>query len=120
MFIIFSTNSDRETLEKFFSDKMVQCPDTQKLALLIQQWREGQLTNWEYLMMLNQMSGRTFHDLMQYPVFPWILADYENSILDVTKEQSFRMFDKPIAIQHKENEEHYINNYNVSFAHSCS
>lgn len=115
MFIIFSNKCDRDALEKYFCDKVVSCPDAPKLALLMQQWREGQLTNWEYLTMLNQMSGRTYHDLMQYPVFPWILADYTSSILDLSNSKSFRLLEKPIAIQHSENEEHYINNYTVSF-----
>lgn len=60
------------------------------------------------------MSGRTYHDLMQYPVFPWILSDYESNNLDLTNQDCFRLLDKPIAIQHKENETHYISNYNVS------
>lgn len=27
-------------------------------------------------MFLNTLSGRTYNDLTNYPVFPWILADY--------------------------------------------
>jgi lysosomal-trafficking regulator len=89
-------------------------PDTPKLTLATQQWREGQLSNWEYLSMLNQMSGRTYHDLMQYPIFPWILSDYDSCILNLLDAKNFRKLDRPIAVQHKELESHYINNYNVS------
>jgi hypothetical protein len=32
-------------------------------------------------MALNLMAGRTFNDITQYPVFPWILADYESEEL---------------------------------------
>lgn len=88
--------------------------DKNKLDVSTQQWREGQLSNWEYLMILNQLSGRTYNDLMQYPVFPWILSDYESAILNLTNIDSYRKLDRPIAIQHKEQEMHYINNYNVS------
>lgn len=35
------------------------------------------LTNFEYLMHLNTISGRSFNDLNQYPVFPWVLRDYQ-------------------------------------------
>lgn len=89
-------------------------PGASKLAIVTQQWKERQITNWEYLIALNQISGRTFQDLMQYPVFPWILADYKSSLLDLTNSKSFRNLEKPIAVQHPENEAHYISNYNVS------
>lgn len=114
MFIIFTNKNDRDTLEKYFMDKVAPCPDNDKLALFTQQWREGQLTNWEYLTMLNQMSGRTYHDLMQYPVFPWILSDYSSAVLDLSNARNFRILEKPIAVQHVENEDHYINTYQVS------
>lgn len=38
------------------------------------------MSNFEYLMHLNTLAGRTYNDLMQYPVFPWILADYESEV----------------------------------------
>lgn len=91
------------------------CSPEAKLSIITQQWREGQLTNWEYLMALNLMSGRTYQDLMQYPVFPWILADYESSTLDLDGIENYRILSKPIAIQHASNENHYINSYNVSW-----
>ena len=28
-------------------------------------------------MSLNTLAGRSYNDLMQYPVFPWVLADFE-------------------------------------------
>lgn len=34
-----------------------------------------------YLMYLNSLADRTFNDLTQYPVFPWILSDYTSSYL---------------------------------------
>ena len=33
-------------------------------------WRSGALTNWEYITCLNKLAGRSYNDLMQYPVFP--------------------------------------------------
>jgi hypothetical protein len=32
-------------------------------------------------MALNLMAGRTFNDITQYPVFPWILVDYSSEEL---------------------------------------
>lgn len=31
-------------------------------------------------MHLNTLAGRTYNDLMQYPVFPWVLADYQSEV----------------------------------------
>lgn len=81
--------------------------------MLTQQWREGQLTNWEYLTALNLISGRSYQDLMQYPVFPWVLSDYESGTLDLNGVENYRSFAKPIAVQHAFNELHYTNSYNV-------
>uniref|UniRef100_A0A182N5R0 Lysosomal-trafficking regulator n=1 Tax=Anopheles dirus TaxID=7168 RepID=A0A182N5R0_9DIPT len=112
LFIVFDRDSsERDTFEGFFQDLVVRF-GRQELDLHTQQWREGTLSNWEYLMLLNQISGRTYHDLMQYPVFPWVLANYDTRTLDLLAERSFRVLEKPIAVQHRELEKHYINNYN--------
>lgn len=31
-------------------------------------------------MYLNTVAGRTYNDYMQYPVFPWVLADYTSEV----------------------------------------
>lgn len=41
-------------------------------------------------MELNKLAGRTFNDLMQYPVFPFILADYNSTELDLRRADTFR------------------------------
>ena len=41
-------------------------------------------------MELNKLAGRTFNDLMQYPVFPFIVADYNSTELDLRRAESFR------------------------------
>jgi hypothetical protein len=62
------------------------------LSDAVQLWREGLLTNWEYLTQLNKMAGRSYNDLMQYPVFPFVLADYTSQVLDLTDSQAYRYF----------------------------
>ena len=39
-------------------------------------WRRGHVSNFDYLLYCNLAAGRSFNDLTQWPVFPWILADY--------------------------------------------
>jgi hypothetical protein len=41
-------------------------------------WVDGLMSNFDYLMYLNTMACRSFNDLSQYPVMPWILTNYED------------------------------------------
>ena len=34
-------------------------------------------------MALNTLAGRSYNDLMQYPVFPWILSDYDSEVSEI-------------------------------------
>jgi factor associated with neutral sphingomyelinase activation len=45
-------------------------------------WLQGTIDNFQYLLLINSASGRTFHDLSRYPVFPWVIADYASPHLD--------------------------------------
>uniref|UniRef100_A0A674NXK6 Neutral sphingomyelinase (N-SMase) activation associated factor n=2 Tax=Takifugu rubripes TaxID=31033 RepID=A0A674NXK6_TAKRU len=42
------------------------------------QWQRGLLSNYQYLLHLNNLADRSSNDLSQYPVFPWIIADYSS------------------------------------------
>lgn len=50
-------------------------------------------------MHLNTLAGRSYNDLMQYPVFPWIVADYDSEELDLYDEKTFRDLSKPMGAQ---------------------
>ncbi|TGZ69892.1 hypothetical protein CRM22_003482 [Opisthorchis felineus] len=62
-------------------------------------WERGELSNFQYLMYLNTQAGRSYNDLMQYPIFPWVLADYDSEELDLTCPETFRDFSKPMGAQ---------------------
>lgn len=34
------------------------------------------MSNFEYLCMVNRYSGRSYNDLAQYPVMPWVICNY--------------------------------------------
>ena len=38
------------------------------------------MTNFELLMWLNIFGNRSYNDISQYPVFPWILSNYEDPL----------------------------------------
>jgi WD40 repeat protein len=42
-------------------------------------------------------AGRTFNDINQYPVFPWVLANYTSDTLDLTDPNNFRDLTKPVG-----------------------
>ncbi|EXB79620.1 BEACH domain-containing protein lvsC [Morus notabilis] len=60
-------------------------------------WRNRDITNFEYLIILNTLAGRSYNDLTQYPVFPWVLDDYSSEILDFNKSSTFRDLSKPVG-----------------------
>ncbi|TRZ02111.1 hypothetical protein DNTS_034933 [Danionella cerebrum] len=64
-----------------------------------QRWERGEISNFQYLMHLNTLAGRSYNDLMQYPVFPWILADFDSEELDLNNPMTFRNLSKPMGAQ---------------------
>lgn len=75
------------------------------------QWVRGELSNFQYLMLVNTMSGRTFMDLTQYPVFPWVLRDYSSDTLDLDDTSVYRDLSKPMGAQSPEREATYRERY---------
>lgn len=80
------------------------------------------------------MAGRTFNDLMQYPVVPFTVADYKSEKLNLDSSRTFRYswytdvldglinrvracsdFSKPISVQDETKVEKYLMNYKVSW-----
>ncbi|VDK87726.1 unnamed protein product [Dibothriocephalus latus] len=61
-------------------------------------WANREISNFEYLMRLNTIAGRTYNDLNQYPVFPWILADYTSKRLNLDDENTFRNLSLPVGL----------------------
>ncbi|KAI1893596.1 hypothetical protein AGOR_G00125350 [Albula goreensis] len=68
-----------------------------KSSNMTQRWQRREISNFEYLMFLNTIAGRTYNDLNQYPVFPWVLTNYESEELDLTVPGNFRDLSKPIG-----------------------
>lgn len=81
----------------------------------MRKWAKGEISNFHYLMLVNTMAGRTFNDLTQYPVFPWVLADYTSEELDLDNPASFRDLLKPMGAQHAARQAEFVDRYK-SFA----
>ncbi|KAM9317348.1 lysosomal-trafficking regulator [Gastrophryne carolinensis] len=100
-----------DVYQKILSNNLPNLLEYGNITALTQLWCSGQITNFEYLTHLNKHAGRSFNDLMQYPVFPFILNDYSNETLDLSNTNIYRNLAKPIAVQSKEKEDRYIDNY---------
>uniref|UniRef100_A0A8D0WEU7 Cytochrome P450 family 20 subfamily A member 1 n=1 Tax=Sus scrofa TaxID=9823 RepID=A0A8D0WEU7_PIG len=74
-----------------------------KTSGLTQKWVNREISNFDYLIQLNTMAGRTYNDLAQYPVFPWILQDYTSEELDLNNPSVFRDLSKPIGVVNDKN-----------------
>lgn len=45
-------------------------------------WKKSKISNFEYLMIINKIASRSYNDLSQYPIFPWVLCDYIGKTLN--------------------------------------
>ncbi|OUM69409.1 hypothetical protein PIROE2DRAFT_38298, partial [Piromyces sp. E2] len=65
-------------------------------------WEKRKITNFEYIFALNTLAGRSYNDLTQYPIFPWILSNYESPVIDFNDPSNFRDLSKPMGAQDEE------------------
>ncbi|KAH0621661.1 hypothetical protein JD844_023204 [Phrynosoma platyrhinos] len=97
-------NLRRSALEIFFIDQTNYFLNFKKEVWLLDamKWVNREISNFDYLIQLNTMAGRTYNDLAQYPVFPWILRDYTSEELDLNNPAVFRdlyeNFEDPLGI----------------------
>ena len=106
-----SSEDQPQTIGTMFANVFSQGPS----IAATRKWMKGEISNFHYLMLVNTLAGRTFNDLTQYPVFPWVLADYTSDELDLTNPKTFRDLSKPMGCQTREREAEYRDRYQ-SFA----
>ncbi|ELP90068.1 protein FAN, putative [Entamoeba invadens IP1] len=104
-FIVFSSPEVRNKVQAtiYNSTKCKVKPDDgSQFNEMIKKWKERSLSNYEYLIYLNFQAGRSYNDLTQYPVFPWVLSNYTSDSLDLNDTTNFRDLSKPIgALNHE-------------------
>ena len=61
-------------------------------------WRDGKKSTYDYLLILNKFSSRTYNDSNQYPIMPWTFME----------DKRLRDFDIPMSIQNSEAKERYL------------
>lgn len=60
-------------------------------------WQLGLVSNFDYLLYLNLAAGRSFNDLTQYPVFPWVLTEYNKEYIDLNNPAVYRDLKRPVG-----------------------
>ena len=68
-----------DDLSPSFGIKIPLLSDYYTVDKIRKKWEKRKISNFEYLFTLNTLAGRSYNDLTQYPIFPWILSNYESS-----------------------------------------
>lgn len=57
------------------------------LAAVVHKWVYGEISNFDYLMFLNNLAGRNFGDPNHYPILPWVMdfSSPDGGFRDLTK-----------------------------------
>jgi factor associated with neutral sphingomyelinase activation len=74
---VFDEKSTRETIKEIIVCNAPKILEMQ-LDVITKLWMNGLLNNYDYLIYLNRFSSRSFNDISQYPVFPWILSEFND------------------------------------------
>ncbi|KAL4238058.1 hypothetical protein ACF0H5_002769 [Mactra antiquata] len=108
-----STKERDEIFQHLLQLELPNRRDTGNLLDVLDKWQTHQITNFEYLTYLNKRAGRSFNDLMQYPIMPFILRDYTSPSIDLRDLSVYRDLSKPVSVQDPKNEQKFKNNYEV-------
>ena len=64
---------------------------------MLKKWVNHEISNFDYLMVLNSYSGRSYKDVTQYPVFPWVIVNTSNEKLDPENVNLYRDLNKTMG-----------------------
>ena len=79
---------------------------------LLSNYHEGKISNYYYLLYLNKYSTRSYSDLSQYQVFPWLILDRKQIInISENNEDIIRDMKYPVSMQNEEQREECIKKY---------
>ena len=81
----FKNVEKRNSIYNTLFSKLESSINKRSLDNIINNWKNYSLSNLELLMWLNIYSDRSYNDISQYPVLPWIISDYCSDILDEKK-----------------------------------
>jgi len=65
---------------------------------IIEDWINWKISTFDYLLALNNFSGRSFQNVSQYPVFPWVLDTFSTPNIDLTDNTIYRDLAKNVGM----------------------
>ena len=114
-YIKFDSKKDREDFYRYINYSHEVSLLKEDALSITKKWEHWDISTMTFLSFLNNFGSRSFKDLTQYPVFPWIIKDYESKKLNVFNETNIRELQKPIgALGNKQRINCFIQNYNES------
>ena len=78
----FKNAETRNLIYKVLLTKLENKINKNNLDTIINNWKNYGISNIELLMWLNLFSDRSYNDINQYPVLPWVLSDYNSDIIN--------------------------------------
>ena len=61
---------------------------------------------------MNKYSSRSYNDINQYPIFPWVCTKYSQEVLDLNDESIYRDLSHPMSVQNNKKKEASKKKYN--------
>jgi hypothetical protein len=104
VFFHFPDGDSEEISKKILRLRQSKCPnivynkslDPKKIlenSSLMKKWGNFEVSNFDYLMQVNCLAGRSYKDVTQYHVFPWAITSFAEK-LDLSNANSYRDFTK--------------------------
>ena len=108
-------NSKENNINKKIYDR-----NYMNLKNIYEKWRKWEFSTMRLLMYINIYANRSYNDINQYPVFPWIIIDYcSEKLPKINSNELIRPLDTPMGMLkiNKESEErrqNFIENWEIS------
>ncbi|KAL7880024.1 hypothetical protein SRHO_G00022780 [Serrasalmus rhombeus] len=111
IYLKFYNTKDRDELYYYIATFLENHITEHTAESYMLQWQRGHISNYQYLLHLNNLADRSVNDLSQYPVFPWVISDYSSPQLDLLNPASFRDLSKPVGALNTERLERLLERY---------
>lgn len=122
--IDFAPYKSKEILKKILN--FVRLPDScmiqrvsarkffNKINNFTEKWVKREITNFDYLMLMNIFGGRSFRDPSNYPIFPWIISNYDCSTFSLDDHSIYRNLYYPISAQDEERRKDLLQKFDLN------
>ncbi|XP_055844973.1 protein FAN-like isoform X2 [Episyrphus balteatus] len=97
LYVSFKNVIDRNNFISLVEEQSDFKPPNIEQHSMTLKWQNRLISNYQYLLYLNGLADRSFKDLTQYPVFPWVITDYTSETLNLNDESIYRDLKKPIG-----------------------